>query len=282
MGHLPVSPRTDHHVVIKEARPASTICLLRDGIGGLEVLMVQRGLTARFMGGAWVFPGGVVDELDSGDLAREAVAGAPGDDLHWIGAGLRELAEEVKIWVTTETPRGLSDAWLRDRDVYLAVREAGTRFDADRAVYFANWITPTMIPVRFDTRFYAVVADEGVVADPDPRELDAAEWLTPAAALELARNGERTIPFPTQKVLEQLSGHARPGGFMDQARGLDAVPPIMPRGRIGEDGSVEVVLPGEPGYEALGDVAPQAGALSKAARAAAAKGHLAELVGDES
>ena len=36
--------------------------LLRGGAERLEVLLVRRNPQARFMGGAWVFPGGAVDE----------------------------------------------------------------------------------------------------------------------------------------------------------------------------------------------------------------------------
>ena len=39
-------------------RPAGTVIVLRGGASALEVLLVQRNPNARFMGGAWVFPGG--------------------------------------------------------------------------------------------------------------------------------------------------------------------------------------------------------------------------------
>ena len=269
--------------MIRPARPASTICLLRDGRAGLEVLMVQRGLTARFMGGAWVFPGGMVDDLDSGDLARGVVSGSAAEaELRWIRAGLRELAEEVRIWITTDGAVVPPDGWLHDAEVYEEARDRGHRFDADRAAYFANWITPTMIPVRFDTRFFAVEVGHDAVPEPDPRELADAEWLAPDAAMDMARNGERTIPFPTMKTLEHIGRFSTAAEFMDHARALDIVPPILPRGRISEDGSIEVVLPGEPGYDELGDAEPNSGALSKAARAAQAGGHLTEVVDRES
>jgi 8-oxo-dGTP pyrophosphatase MutT (NUDIX family) len=257
--------------------------LLRDGKVGLEVLMVQRGLTARFMGGAWVFPGGMVDDLDSGDLARAVVSGTAAEgELRWIRAGLRELAEEVRIWITTDGTAVPPDGWLRDAAVYEMARERRLRFDADRAAYFANWITPTMIPVRFDTRFFAVEVGHDVVAEPDPRELADAEWLAPAFGLESARSRERIIPFPTMKTLEHIGRFSSAAEFMGHARELDIVPPIRPRGRISEDGSVEVVLPGEPGYEELGDAEPNSAALSNAAHAAQAGGHLAEVADRES
>ncbi len=61
-------------------RPAATVIVLRGGAETLEVLLVQRTPQARFMGGAWVFPGGAVD----GDETDRA-------------AGRRELREEAAI-----------------------------------------------------------------------------------------------------------------------------------------------------------------------------------------
>ena len=43
---------------VTEAREAATLILLRDCADGPEVLLVQRNPEQRFMGGAWVFPGG--------------------------------------------------------------------------------------------------------------------------------------------------------------------------------------------------------------------------------
>ena len=65
----------------KPARQAATAIVLRDAAEGPEVLLVQRNPESRFMGGAWVFPGGAVHE-DDGDHA---------------GAALRELEEEAGL-----------------------------------------------------------------------------------------------------------------------------------------------------------------------------------------
>ena len=53
-------------------RLAATTLIVRDGDGGMEVLMVRRSLQASFMPGAYVFPGGAVDAAD-GDavIARQ-------------------------------------------------------------------------------------------------------------------------------------------------------------------------------------------------------------------
>src|SRR5690349_19330503 len=64
-------------------RQAATVIVLRGGGDGLEVLLAQRNPEARFMGGAWVFPGGAVDAAD-GD-----------DDRAHRAAAVREMAEEA-------------------------------------------------------------------------------------------------------------------------------------------------------------------------------------------
>jgi 8-oxo-dGTP pyrophosphatase MutT (NUDIX family) len=63
-----------------EPRQAATVILLRGGSERLEVLLVRRNPAARFMGGAWVFPGGAVDA---------------GED-HGT-AGIREVQEEAGV-----------------------------------------------------------------------------------------------------------------------------------------------------------------------------------------
>ena len=50
---------------VTEARTAATVIPVRDGDTGLELLLVQRNPESRFMGGAWVFPGGAVHDGES-------------------------------------------------------------------------------------------------------------------------------------------------------------------------------------------------------------------------
>lgn len=266
-------------------RSASTICVFRGGATGSEVLMTQRGSSARFMAGAWVFPGGVVEELDGGERAIAAMGGSIGDEARpWIAAALRELVEEVQVWVTTE-PLILDEpeGWLRDEAVFAAAVERDLHLDAGRVAYFANWITPTMVPVRFNTRFFAVEVPPGTRAFPEPGELDAVAWVTPRDALAKGRLGEWVVPFPTMKTLEFLAGFDTVADLIDYARNLPAVPTIQPRMRVGADGALEVVLPGEAGFDDLEDVPPDPAVLAHAARAAAAKGTaVPEVGGDES
>jgi 8-oxo-dGTP pyrophosphatase MutT (NUDIX family) len=146
-------------------RPAATVMVLRGGGELLEVLLVQRNPKARFMGGAWVFPGGAVDAGEGeGDGALRAAA-------------VRELAEEAGI------------------------RLAG----ADELVAFSRWITPAQVKTRFDTWFFLVALPSGAQPQIDGDEIVDARWYQPASALEAAERGEILLVFPTIKHLEQLA-----------------------------------------------------------------------------
>src|SRR3954466_4547917 len=125
-------------------RQAATVIVLRGGSRRLEVLMAQRTPRARFMGGAWVFPGGAVDAHEGeGDIAHRAAA-------------VREVQEEVGI----------------------------TLPDPARLVPFARWITPEEVTIRFDTYFFLAEAPQDGEATIDGQEIVDARWFEPARALE--------------------------------------------------------------------------------------------------
>jgi 8-oxo-dGTP pyrophosphatase MutT (NUDIX family) len=165
-------------------RPASTVILLRGGPETLEVLLVQRTPHARFMGGAWVFPGGAVSRDDGrGQAAHRAAA-------------VRELAEEAGIDVG----------------------------DPDALVPFARWITPAEVKTRFDTWFYLAPAPGEVDPRIDGAEVVDWRWSTPAGALQAGEAGELFLVFPTIKTLQQLSAFSSADALLQHARGREIVP----------------------------------------------------------
>jgi 8-oxo-dGTP pyrophosphatase MutT (NUDIX family) len=170
-------------------RQAASVILLRGGDAALEVLLVKRNPQARFMGGAWVFPGGAVD-------AAEAAAG----DAAHRRAALRELAEEASVQIA----------------------------DPAALVPFSRWITPEQVRIRFDTRFYLASAPPGAAVRPDGSEIVDAAWLSPTAALDAHRRGEILLVFPTIKHLEQLGGFPSARALLEHARGRE-VRPVQPR-----------------------------------------------------
>jgi 8-oxo-dGTP pyrophosphatase MutT (NUDIX family) len=197
--------------VVTEARPAASLMLLRRGgkhrDRGVEVLLVQRSLAASFMPGVWVFPGGAVDAEDAGD--EEAAHRA---------CAVRELHEEAGIELAPDV--GLL-AWSR-------------------------WITPELVPIRFDTRFYVALAPAHSPPRPDGSETTDATWTGPADALERHGAGELDLVFPTIKHLESLLPYSNSEEVLAAARDR-VIEPVLPR-VVGKGKEQRVVLPGELGY----------------------------------
>lgn len=222
--------------------PASSVLVLRSGGAGLEVLMGRRRQSL-FFGGAWVFPGGAVDEADR-DPALTGAGDLP--DGHWRAAALRETAEEVGIAITdvpVTIPEGITGA-----AVYRTVAAAGGRFLLEEPAYVSNWVTPKGVARRFDTRFYAVAVEPGTEPLHVATEFDRLAWVSPVEARSRFGAGEMEMILPTIKHIEFLADCADPAEVMARVRGQEVVPQVEPRVRR-RAGRVEVVLPGEPGYE---------------------------------
>jgi 8-oxo-dGTP pyrophosphatase MutT (NUDIX family) len=166
------------------ARPAATVILLRGGGDSLELLLVRRNPESRFMGGAWVFPGGAVDAGEGqGESALRAAA-------------VRELAEEAGVVL------------------------AGPH----ELVPFSRWITPAQVKIRFDTWFFLATAPDRAQPAVDGQEVVDARWYSPGEALEAARRGDIFLVFPTIKHLEQLSGFDTAKALIEYARGRRVEP----------------------------------------------------------
>lgn len=149
-------------------RPAASVVLLRrggkHGDRALEVLLLKRTESAKFMPGVWVFPGGAVDAVDGEDEAGYRACAA------------RELAEEAGIELPPD----------------------------EELVLFSRWITPAVISRRFDAWFFLALAPAHAPPKPDGVETTEARWFEPRAALEAQAAGELVLAFPTVKQLESL------------------------------------------------------------------------------
>jgi 8-oxo-dGTP pyrophosphatase MutT (NUDIX family) len=83
--------------VTTEPRQAASLILLRDSAEGAEVLLVERNPQQRFMGGAWVFPGGAVH---------------PDEDVDHGATAVRELHEEAGIELPADTELVPFSRWI--------------------------------------------------------------------------------------------------------------------------------------------------------------------------
>ncbi len=74
----------------------------------------------------------------------------------------------------------------------------------DQLTLFAHWITPEMMPKRFDTFFYLAEAPEDHLGVHDGSESVDSLWISPKQALAENEAGNRTIIFPTRMNIEKL------------------------------------------------------------------------------
>ena len=143
-----------------------------------------------------------------------------GDDGDELGTARRELEEEAGIALVGDT----------------------------ELVRYSRWITPAQVKVRFDTHFFVARAPEGAREKVDGSECVDARWITPQAALDAGARDELFLVFPTIKHLEQLAEHTSVQDALDTARAR-RVQPVEPRVLV-DGGVAQVLLPGEPGYDA--------------------------------
>jgi 8-oxo-dGTP pyrophosphatase MutT (NUDIX family) len=244
-----------------EPRPAATILLLRDE-PAFQVLMVKRHHQIDFASGALVFPGGKTHAGDADEAwARRAIGWGAYDTVQRtlrIGA-MREAYEEAGILLADHDDgrpfsaacdpaiRAAVDAGqARFIDV---VSDLGAKLRLDGLTVFARWITPAMMPKRFDTWFYVMHAPADQVAACDGRETVDAEWIAPAEAVRLAAAGERTIIFPTLMNLKLLAEAENAEDCIARARARRLVT-VLPKVEA-RDGARYLVLPPDAGYGAV-------------------------------
>ena len=243
--------------------PAATIMLVRDGADGQEVFMVVRHHQIDFASGALVFPGG---KLDAGDRdpairARCDCEGVLGDDELAIQvAAIREAFEECGVLLAR--PKGDDrfvdaarleklDAW-RDRlhkgkaSMVEFLEQEDLHLACDALIPFAHWITPSMMPRRFDTYFYLAAAPADHVPVHDGHENVDSIWIRPADALKDAEEKRRTVIFPTRMNIEKLG---RSGNVADAIAAARAGKVVTVEPKVGEKEGVKMLfIPEEADY----------------------------------
>ena len=244
-----------------DIKPAATILLLRDD-PEFEVLMVKRHHQIDFASGALVFPGGKTHAGDQDPAWADHTTGWDqfDDEQRTLRVGaIREAYEEAGI-LLAEGLDGSDFAEVCDPLVRSAVdrgerafidvvRDLGVRLRLDALAVFARWITPTMMPKRFDTWFYAVTAPADQLAACDGRETVDAEWIAPAEALRLAAAGERKVIFPTRMNLQLLAEASGADDAVTRASARTLVT-VQPQVQRRDSGNV-LVLPPDAGYGAV-------------------------------
>jgi 8-oxo-dGTP pyrophosphatase MutT (NUDIX family) len=253
---VPVAPRN-----------AATVMLLRPGPpDGVEVLMLRRTAAMKFAPGAYVFPGGSVDEADfSAEIGWHGPSPADfgtrlGCSAELAGAlvcaAVRETFEESGV-LLAGTPDGLTagladPSWEADRMALTAgtltlpglLAKRGLAVRADLLVPWTRWITPEAEPRRFDTWFFAAALPAGQEATGHLAEADKTTWLRPADAISAARGGTISLLPPTAATLNEFT---KCGDLADILGRRRTVAPVQPR-MVVEDGEAWLLIPDEVAY----------------------------------
>jgi glyoxylase-like metal-dependent hydrolase (beta-lactamase superfamily II)/8-oxo-dGTP pyrophosphatase MutT (NUDIX family) len=260
-------------------RHSASLIVLRDGVAGLEVLMLRRAERAGDQNsGAAVFPGGHLDEADVRahplcigltDAPASALLRIDAGGLNYWVAALRECFEESGLllaldasgrWADLGAPGDDSAVMaLRQRvnagelDIASLCQRHGWRLATDRVRYFSHWLTPPGRPKRFDTRFFITIAPPNQRASADETESAELMWLKPADALVPERRLK--LMLVTEETLRALSKFERAADALAFAQQQREVSLMMPR--IGRDSKgVRPVLPTHWAYAEIGRLDP--------------------------
>jgi 8-oxo-dGTP pyrophosphatase MutT (NUDIX family) len=223
---------------------SATVILVRETAGGgFEICLMKRRVELDFMGGVYVFPGGIMDEDDCDEalightegisqLVEKMRSYEPGTGESVLRgivfSALRETFEEAGILLAYDghddiiNYKNTGDDFVRRAGEYrslvygkkisladIAEREK-IRYAADSLKPYSRWVTPVTKSgkKRFDARFFVAMVPDGQEAVHDGVEMEDIIWVTPEAALEMYRRGIVSFMPPTFRTVEELCGFA--------------------------------------------------------------------------
>jgi 8-oxo-dGTP pyrophosphatase MutT (NUDIX family) len=269
-------------------RPSATVMLLRERRGDVEVLVIRRHENLAFMGGLWVFPGGA---LTASDMSRESLEripdaskarcarfadlhGNPLDTNQCLGlavAAYRETFEETGVLLARaeQADHCADEVLVRMQEHRRTIVSQPERFaallrqenlllDVDRLVYWAHWITPSVVPRRFDTRFFLATVPAEQTATIDAVEAVEHAWMSPSALIDAAASNAMPVSQPTLCNLWELDASLKEHGSLHalfSAATQRHIAPVLPK-LIRAEHTV-MVLPWDPDYRNItGDSVP--------------------------
>jgi len=246
--------------------PASTIVIARDSKNNdsMEIFMVVRHHQIDFASGALVFPGGKVSSSDSAPGLRNRCRGHEDWDdeaLAFGVAAIRESFEESGLLLARKKDEeslinnasldALSHYRVKLEKNEISMDEFANQenliFAMDQLQHFAYWVTPDMVPKRFDTHFYLAKAPEDQVGSHDGSESVDSIWISPEQALKDADEGKLKVIFPTRMNLMRLAQYKNVQEAIDSCEHQKVVM-IMPWTEPRESGAA-LCIPKDAGYD---------------------------------
>ncbi|MBI2205764.1 MAG: hypothetical protein HYU41_18110 [Candidatus Rokubacteria bacterium] len=223
---------------VAEPKPAASVLLVRESAAGapepVEVYMIRRQKTMKFLGGFYAFPGGKVDEADASPavMARcfgldaagaetifPASAGRPA--LAYWATAVRELLEETGVLYACDRAGRPIDASLPrfDETVERARRALVTKETTFAALlaahdwhcdvrpmrYLSHFTTPKTSPIRFSARFFLCPVPAGQTPRLITEETSEGFWIHPGEGYRRFCADEMAMAEPAEYGLAYLA-----------------------------------------------------------------------------
>jgi 8-oxo-dGTP pyrophosphatase MutT (NUDIX family) len=248
---------TENKNILKDA---ATVILIRpSNSGDWEIFLARRHHNQTFMAGAYVFPGGQLEETDNDpelenyiktadvfDPSRLLQDGSLSSEKarRFFIAAIRETFEEAGILLGGKTTGHFVS--FRDEKVLKRfndyrhqlnasqitlvdiARKEEISFFPDALIPYAHWITPEFEKKRFSTRFFLAELPPDQTPLADAMELTESLWVTPQKALAMHRQKEIILMPPTLKTIEELSAFRDIKELFSAAK-IKIIYPILPQ-----------------------------------------------------
>lgn len=200
----------------------------------LEVFMVRRHDQSSVLGGAWVFPGGKLDQADMPPLTK------PDETVQAVKCrkALGEPALDLAVSL------GLYRAAVRETR-----EEATVKLKLDQLVPWVRWITPrvpTVMIRRFDTRFFLARLPAGQTALADEHEVTDGDWFHPDEALRAYADGQMSMAPAQIMSLVQLAWFSSATDALKKTQAQQ--PPTVQPESTEQDGTRHLLYPGDPAH----------------------------------
>jgi 8-oxo-dGTP pyrophosphatase MutT (NUDIX family) len=260
-------------IITTPPRASATVVLLRDDPEkGLQVFLLRRHTASAVLGGAFVFPGGKLDEADctsdvhacldvpssalhatlgESDISAEMAAGlyvaAVREALEECGVLFARLAHGDALAHDAHQRQKWQQALHGGQSFVEVLRSAGLRVDTQHLAPWSRWITPIQPSVtnkRFDTRFFVAVLPQGQHPIHDNIEAIDSVWLSPHEALGLYWAGDLPLAPPQIMTLVSLLSHTCTTSVLNLAK--QHMPPRVLPEAFDDEGVRTLCYPGDP------------------------------------
>lgn len=242
----------------EKPKEAATVILVRQALeNSWEIFLARRHHRQSFMAGAFVFPGGRLEERDGDpefcrfladdfrpqEALRDTSLTAEAARRFFIAA-IRETFEEAGILLAGE----VNGSFIPLQQQEVIDRFSGYRRDLnnnqisflemlsreklvlfpDTLIPYSHWITPRIEAKRFDTRFFLAVLPQGQEAVSDCAELTEILWVSPRNALQMHFSGKISLMPPTLKTVTELAQFSSIEELISAAKSR-IIYPILPQ-----------------------------------------------------